>query len=456
MPEISVIIPVYNVERYIRKCLDSVVLQTFSDIEIICVNDGSTDKSRDIVVEYQKKDKRIKIVDKKNGGLSSARNAGLKAAEGKFISFIDSDDWVDKTMLEKLYNNITALNTDISICAVHLYDDRKQYVDDSNPYFNLEYFNKTFDNNAFTYQKTIPFIMNVCVMAWNKLYRKSFLDECNAKFPEGLIFEDGPFFFSIYFKTRGISVIRDFLYYYRINREGSILQKGGKQLLNIIDVVELMYNSIKDLPEFDQIKNEFYCEKANDIVYRYFLSDLRHKMVFTNRLRRNKYLFNSKIFDFKYIKAKAPITYREIFDIRKGFLFYSFNKNFIHSFIPKLKKDIRTYYIINIKNPILPLWKRLIESIIKFIIYFIPQLVKKISLLKEHMMYKIMEILYTEENIYYIKINKLKFRIKKRSNIVDIWYANDRIFIVLFMKYKINFKFNYSKLLEKERQKGYE
>ena len=91
-PLISVIVPVYNVEKYLYTCLDSILNQTYSNIEIICVNDGSTDKSRKILEEYRKKDSRIRIVDKENGGLSSARNAGMRVAKGEFYSFIDSDD----------------------------------------------------------------------------------------------------------------------------------------------------------------------------------------------------------------------------------------------------------------------------------------------------------------------------------------------------------------------------
>ena len=129
MVKISVIVPVYNVENYLKKCIDSIINQTFQDIEIICVNDGSTDNSRKILEEYKNKDSRIKIIDKENGGLSSARNAGIKTAEGEFLSFIDSDDWIDKTMLEKLYKNITGLNSDISICAVHRFDEEKQIIE---------------------------------------------------------------------------------------------------------------------------------------------------------------------------------------------------------------------------------------------------------------------------------------------------------------------------------------
>lgn len=399
MAEISVIIPVYNVEKYLEKCLETVINQTFKDIEIICVNDGSTDNSRKILEKYKNKDSRIIIIDKGNGGLSSARNAGMKVATGKFISFIDSDDWIDLTMLEKLYKNITSLDTDISICAVHQYDEEKQKIDDSVPYFTLEFFNETFDNRVFSYEETKSFLMDVCVMAWNKLYRHSFLKECNVEFPNGLIWEDGPFFFSIYFKTNRVSIIRDFLYFYRINRKGSIVQKGGKQFIDIIDVVELMYNSIKEIPCFNEIKNEFYCRKAEDIVYRYNLISAKYKNLFSKKLKTKKFLFDENIFDFSLIEEKSPIVCKNLFSIVNKF-------HILNLYMNKYK--------------------------IKF-------------------MYKVMQILYTEENIYYFKYKKLILKLKKRPKVCDVWYENDKIYVVIFMKIKLVFKFEYSKIEQKKK-----
>ena len=394
MPKISVIVPVYNVEKYLFQCIESIIGQTFSDIEIICVNDGSTDSSREILVQYAQKDSRIKIVDKKNGGLSSARNAGLNVATGEFISFIDSDDWIDETMLEKLYKNITMLNTDISICAVHQFDEIKQEIDDSCEYFTLGYFNEDFDNRVFSYIDTKDFLMNVCVMAWNKLYRKSFIDECQAEFPDGLIFEDGPFFFSIFFKTKRVSIVRDFLYYYRINRSGSILKKGGKQFLDIIDVVNLMYESIKSSDVFDEVKNEFFHQKIDDINYRYELIDLSLKNAFAKKFKKESCLLDEKVFDFAKLNNKYPISYKNMCMLKSNTSIFDF-------------------------------YKRRIEK---------------------RFMYKIMQVLYTEENIYYFKFWKLILRLRKRANIYDVWYENDRIYVVLFGKIKFNFKFEYSKL----------
>lgn len=394
MPKISVIVPVYNVEKYLENCLNSIINQTFSDIEIICVNDGATDNSEAILKKYQQQDNRIKIVNKKNGGLSSARNAGLKVATGDFISFIDSDDWIDKTMLEKMYENITKLNTDISICAVHNFDEQKQTIDDSLPYFTLELFNERFDNKVFSYTDTKDFIMDVCVMAWNKLYRKSFLDEQKATFPDGLIFEDGPFFFSIFFKTQKVSLVREFLYFYRINRTGSILQKHNKNLMDIIDIVNLMYEKISQTPIWNEIKNTFYKKKADDIFYRYQLIPLKYKKKFAKKFREESHLAKEENFDFDYIKENMPITYTNM---------------------------------------------NILKNQTSFIMFYLQKI-------KLRLMYKIIQILCTEQNRYYFKFWAIKFWLKKRPNLLDVWYENDKIYIIIFNKIKLNFKFEFSKI----------
>ena len=357
-PKISVIVPVYNVEKYLKKCLDTIISQTFADIEIICVNDGSTDSSREILEEYKNKDCRIVIVDKKNGGLSSARNAGMKVAKGEFISFIDSDDWIDETMLEKLYNSMTTLNTDITICAVHQFDETKQCLDDSNPYYTLGFFDKSFDNKAFSYKETKPFLMDVCVMAWNKLYRKSLIDECQAQFPEGLIFEDGPFFFTIFFKTQRVSIVRDFLYYYRINRSGSIIQKAGKKFLDIIDVVELMYDKIKQIPDFEDVKYLFFRKKIEDFIYRFENMNPKYRLAFARKLRDHSSFSKDAVFPDSMVVDSFTYNYLLFNTLKTG------------------------------KVPSYEMQK-----------------------FKQNLMYKVMEIMYKQEGIYYFKFKKFIFKL---------------------------------------------
>ena len=169
----SVIVPIYNSEKYIKKCLDSLVNQTFKNIEIILVNDGSTDNSEDIIKQYLK-DKRIIYLKKENGGQASARNLGLSKAKGDYISFIDSDDYVDLDMFEKL--NECAFDNDI-ILSDYYYTKENQdnYV-------------KLFNGNAGNIINTDYWKFDTC--PWNKFYKKSFLIENNFSFPEGIMYED--------------------------------------------------------------------------------------------------------------------------------------------------------------------------------------------------------------------------------------------------------------------------
>ena len=125
MSIISVIVPVYNVEKYLSQCLDSILAQTFKDFECICVNDGSTDGSLDILQEYAKKDDRIKIIIQENKGLSAARNVGIREAIGQYISFVDSDDWVDKNYLQILYRTIENTNSEVVVCNYEKYYEKE-------------------------------------------------------------------------------------------------------------------------------------------------------------------------------------------------------------------------------------------------------------------------------------------------------------------------------------------
>ncbi len=394
MPEISVIVPVYNVENYLKQCLDSILCQTFPDIEIICVNDGSTDGSRQILEEYKRKDSRIIIADKQNGGLSSARNAGMRIARGGFISFVDSDDWIEPDMLEKLYNSIVKLNTDIAICAVHRYDEAGQKTDDTDPYYTLGYFDKSFDNRAFSYKDAKPFLMDVCVTAWNKLYRRSLIEKCSAWYPEGLIFEDGPFFYKLFFNTDRVSLVRDFLYYYRINRKGSIVQSTGENLLDIVDIVNLMCREAENTSVWNDIKHDFFKRKADDIIYRYNLIENRLKPEFSKSVDKKCCLFDEGNFDLSYINKEMPVTYKCLCDIKYKTSRFSY-----------LKRRI---------------YRRFIS--------------------------KIMQVIETEKGYYYFKFWSLKFKAQKNPCILDIKYKKDKIYIKFSDIIKFGIKFEYSKL----------
>ena len=218
MPKISIIVPVYNVENYLKNCIDSILNQTFKDFELILVNDGSTDNSLNICEDYKSIDDRIKIVNKKNGGLSSARNAGLDIATGEYIGFIDSDDYIHPQMYEILYNEIKN-EADISMCdfeKVYEFDKKllgSNFVSDYEIEIlnNEEALSKLAEKNEVTY-----------VVAWNKLYKKELFKD--IKFKEGIIHEDEYIIHRLLYQVNKLIYVKEKLHFY-LQRKGSIIDK---------------------------------------------------------------------------------------------------------------------------------------------------------------------------------------------------------------------------------------
>lgn len=218
MAEISIIVPVYNVEKYLGNCIKSILNQTFKDYELILVNDGSTDKSGEICDKYEKIDSRIKVIHKNNGGQSSARNAGLDIACGKYIGFIDSDDSIHPRMYEILYDLIKKHKADISCCNYkNIYSLYTEYNTDIEQTEVIEMDNIQAINNL--YDKEIGVRL---VVPWNKLYSKHLFDD--IRYEVGRIHEDEFIIHRILYKCRKIVYANNELYHY-LQREGSIMSK---------------------------------------------------------------------------------------------------------------------------------------------------------------------------------------------------------------------------------------
>ena len=203
---ISIIVPVYNVEKYICKCIDSILNQTFTDFELIRIDDGSTDKSGKICDEYKKKDSRIKVIHKKNEGLSSARNIGLDIAQGKYIGFVDSDDYIDENMYEVLYKDIRNNNSDISMCEYDFIYDNNQIEEFNDEKYIINYSN--YEALSLFYTSKYMFF----VVAWNKLYKKEIFKD--IRYPVGKINEDGFIAHKIIFNCKKITYNSEKLYHY--------------------------------------------------------------------------------------------------------------------------------------------------------------------------------------------------------------------------------------------------
>lgn len=243
-PMISVIIPVYNVENCLAYCLDSILAQTFGDFEVICINDGSTDNSLNILREYEKKDKRVHVISKENGGMSSARNRGLQAAQGKYISFIDSDDFITPDMFDRLYQRAEQAQADITICNLILYFEdtgKYGYYRDEVLYYHLK-------NKVFTVEQAPKIV--ACIAVWDRLYLHSFLRECGVRFIEGKIYEDVPFSVETALKAQRMALVPDHLYYYRKARDQSITgqesRRGVKHRSDFIEIHRYTQQMMRD------------------------------------------------------------------------------------------------------------------------------------------------------------------------------------------------------------------
>lgn len=251
---LSVIIPVYNVEDYLNECLDSVTNQTLKDMEIICIDDGSTDNSPHILKEYSKKDKRIKIITKENGGQATARNLGIKEAQGEYIAFVDSDDFIEPTMFEKLYTKAKDNNLDIAMCKIATYDNQTGEIKDNVWYYMLGVF-RDFEKDIFNHKDTKEFTCHIAVTPYNKIYKTTLLKENNILFPEGLIFEDEKFFYDTYLRAKRVSIVDEFLYYYRINRKGSTVDTiKDNDFSDIVPISKLIRETFKETDNYEDYK----------------------------------------------------------------------------------------------------------------------------------------------------------------------------------------------------------
>lgn len=259
-PKFSIIVPVYNVEKYLSFCMESLINQTLRDIEIICVNDGSADASLLILEEYRKLDDRIIIVDKKNGGLSSARNAGLDLAEGEFILFVDSDDYLEENTCDRLYVEMLQEDADIVVFGTNLFP---WYVKNNHIawlWSNLEVETKKYEGNTihalFWERSSKPFV-------WNECYKRSVIEEHHLRFDEDLLYgEDMLFLFTIFPRVKKVVYIQDKLYNYRCDREGSLMSKAGRNAEWKLDMhMSILEKILRDWDESD------YLKKAMDDLY---------------------------------------------------------------------------------------------------------------------------------------------------------------------------------------------
>lgn len=279
MDLVSIIVPIYNVEKYLKKCVDSILKQTYMNIEVILVDDGSPDNSGCMCDDYKKNDERVKVIHKRNGGLSSARNEGLKIATGKYIAFIDSDDYISHDYIEYLYNNIIKYDADISIILplnFSVSPNIKKYEKEQIKIYNGEdslyamLYQKEFDNAA-----------------WGKLYNKTIVE--NIDFPLGKLYEDIGTTYKYLLKAK-VVVFSSLQKYYYLQRKDSIM--GSKFKIKEMDYIyqsEIMMKDIEQIGNKNLLKAA-HCRYVNANFS--ILLKIKHNNIYKNE--RKKIITNIK------------------------------------------------------------------------------------------------------------------------------------------------------------------
>lgn len=323
MAKLSIIVPVYNVEKYLPKCLESLTNQTLKDIEIICVNDGSMDNSLAILKEFASKDSRIRIIDNQHQGVAKTRNTGIEQSTGEYIGFVDSDDYIDIDFFEKLYNSATKSNSDIAIASILKHKN----------FFNIYNAKYTKEETAITIQDKIKLCedkKHFFFYAWNKIYHSGFIKENNIKFSEGQIYEDVMFAIkALYYSNKIISVYGTKYHY--IEHENSLTKYKDKTGEKEHDLIK----AYSELQEFCNSKNIEIPERLN-----YYTKE---NFGFILNLYKGKYQSKIQLFNIFTIATisnysetrnlitilgfKIKIAKREIAKERQENVFYQYKKD---------------------------------------------------------------------------------------------------------------------------------
>ena len=359
MVKVSVVLPVYNVENYLRDCLDSIVNQTLKDIEIICINDGSPDNSLEILREYEAKDNRITVINQENGGHAVATNRGLKLATGECLFSMDSDDILELNALELSYNRLKEKDVDFVMFKAINYDDTNDVYYESEVYSMNKIYAKVGDE-VFNYHDIGELMFESCVTPWNKLYKREFIIENNIHYPEGLIFEDNVFYYNALLTAKRICFLNEFLFIRRWYATSSTTN-GDLRFLDSISVTNLINEVFKEKGEFNNFKSNLLNNKISLNFMRYTKIKKEFKETYFKAMKNDflKILEDNELYE----DLTEVITYRN----KKIFEHVIISENSIElDLLRKLyDKQMNNYHLFNSEHLFKDYIKTNIENYLK-------------------------------------------------------------------------------------------
>lgn len=307
MVSVSVVVPAYNVERYICECLDNVCNQTFDDLEIICVDDGSTDSTLEIMNEYAKRDERIRVIAQENKGASGARNTGLRAATGKYLYFMDSDDYLEVDALEKLFNLSEEKSLDFIIFKLINVDDEtgEKYPTD---YYDMKFLKDAVGDNVFCHEDVPDHVFKIAVSPQGKFFNLKFLD--GMEFVEGVIFEDNVFFVDALFRAKRILFVNEYLCNRRIRQNS--LMTSNRNFTDFIKVSNMLVDVTKRHGLYDAYRAPLYEKILLNSFLRFTQLEGDSKLEYYNELKRD-FLSKKEQYDSDEVFQNCDEKLKEIY-----------------------------------------------------------------------------------------------------------------------------------------------
>lgn len=317
MPKVSVIIPVYNVEQYLERCLDSVINQTLQDIEIICINDGSTDGSLEILQRYAKKDSRIILVNQANKGIGITRNIGLGLARGEYLAFVDSDDWIDLKTFEIIYKKFQETQADIIQFDFNSYyyngqfQGHQKYSDRLKKYYKCKINNNTIFKLSDVITKDFK---HISLVVWDKMFSTKFIKDYNINFSPTKIGEDNIFSIASYIFANKILYVQ-YPFYNYCSRKGSAVNKLSNDNLQAFDLITILKQFLEEKGLFDKYKQAYSIYQLHTLAFNFVIMPYENRNMYLEKsskiLNKNDY---KKL--LKSIKNPNLSFWEKIFSIK--------------------------------------------------------------------------------------------------------------------------------------------
>lgn len=320
MTRISIIMPVFNGQEYIEKAIESVLSQSLEDFELIIVDDGSTDETLGIAGSYD--DERIRVISQNNQGPGQARNRGLDIACGEYVMFLDADDWFCMDALKTAYAEAKKSDTDITVFQIMKYFNGSY---SQNDWFDLNSFDDGFEDRVFNSHECSDFLFDISVSACQKIFNGEFLKRINARFPEGIYFEDMPFFFYTFLKAERISIIKKHLYVRR-KHDGSITESVDAKFLDTVPAGQILMDIFIENGWYEKYKFDLIAFKVNGPRYALMGIKEKYRQELYSLIKKDYEAIKTTPYYDDYLENLGPVKRKFFLDILKSQSYDDFRK----------------------------------------------------------------------------------------------------------------------------------